>query len=175
MLESTIRLELLDVGGRKAAYHKREQVRFLQDNVIAYQDKAWGDGNFLAHYRCSPGTPVDRYQEGHRWHILISLRETKHKGDMEEFHIERDIIDGFTRAEEDFQFEIDHVTHSLTLSVVFPAGRLPDRVTLIEQNANRSTELGPRHKRVLPDGRLEIVWRTERPRLYEAYIVRWKW
>jgi hypothetical protein len=165
----------LDVKGKRAIYHKRQRVRFLQDNVIAYQDKAWGDGNFLADYKCSPGVPVDRYREGHRWHILISLRETKNKGDVAAFHIERTIEDGFTQEQENFQFEIDHVTRRLSLGVVFPPGRLPGEVVLVEQNATRSTELGPQHKQVLPDGRLQVVWQTDKPRRYETYILRWKW
>jgi len=64
--EST--LELKDRGGERATFKKREQVRYLQDNVIAYQDQAWGDGEILVNYRCSPGTPVDRYQSGYKTH-----------------------------------------------------------------------------------------------------------
>jgi len=30
-------------------------VRYLQDNVIAYRDQAWGDGEILVDYRCTPG------------------------------------------------------------------------------------------------------------------------
>ena len=43
--EST--LELKDRGGKRATFKKREKVRYLQDNVIAYQDQAWGDGEIL--------------------------------------------------------------------------------------------------------------------------------
>jgi len=47
--EST--LELKDRGGKRATFKKREKVRYLQDNVIAYQDQAWGDGEILVNYR----------------------------------------------------------------------------------------------------------------------------
>jgi hypothetical protein len=35
-------LELEDGRGERAAFKKREKARYLQDNVIAYQDQAWG-------------------------------------------------------------------------------------------------------------------------------------
>jgi hypothetical protein len=44
-------------------------VRYLQDNMIAYQDQAWGDGEILVDYRRIPGTPVDRYRSGHKTYI----------------------------------------------------------------------------------------------------------
>lgn len=169
------RLELLDAKGRRARYQKRQRVRFLQDNIIAYQDLAWGDGDIFADYKCSPGIAVDRYQEGHRHHVLISLRETKNRGDVQEFHIERTIRDGFTGEVESFQTEVNHETHKLAVSVVFPKQRHPKRVTLTEQNTTRVTELGPKHRLVLPDGRQQMTWHTARPRLFEAYILRWEW
>jgi len=175
VLEYDSQLELLDAKGKRAIYHKRQRVRFLQDNIIAFQDKAWGDGEIFADYRCSPGVAVDRYREGHRWRILISLRETKSQGDVEEFHIERGIQEGFTKPVEEFQVDIDHVTSQLGLSVVFPRTRLPEEVSLIEQNSTRTTDLGPQHRRVLPDGRVKMTWQADTPRLYESYILRWKW
>ena len=99
VLSYEARLELLDPTGRHAVYRKRQRVRFLQDHIIAYQDQAWGDGNPFAAYRCAPGKAVDRYREGHRWRVLISLRQTKNKGDVEEFFIEREIRDGFTATQ----------------------------------------------------------------------------
>ena len=43
----------------------------MQNNVIAFEDYAWGDGEIFTDYRCSPGVVVDKYQEGDRWSILI--------------------------------------------------------------------------------------------------------
>jgi len=56
VLEYESTLELKDRGGKRAIFKKREKVRYLQDNVIAYQDQAWGNGEILIDYRCSPGT-----------------------------------------------------------------------------------------------------------------------
>jgi hypothetical protein len=46
---------------------------------------------------------VDRYRDGDRWNILISLRETKSRGDITDFRFERTVRDGFVRAEEWYQ------------------------------------------------------------------------
>lgn len=175
VLDYEAQLELRDSKGHKAVYTKRQHVRFLQDNIIAYQDTAWGDGNIFADYECSPGKEVDRYREGHRYNILISLRETKQRDDEATFHIRRKIRNGFTKAVEDFQIEIDHRTRQLEMSVVFPKKRLPSEVLLIEQNTSRTTTLDSKHRHTLSDGRHKYFWKTQSARLYEAYIMRWRW
>jgi hypothetical protein len=40
VLDYEIRLELADTKGEKAILYKRERVRFLQNNILAYQDQA---------------------------------------------------------------------------------------------------------------------------------------
>src|SRR5258708_2698203 len=80
ILEYESTLELLDTQGKNAIFHKHQRVKFMQDNIIAFQDYAWGEGtNIFASYCCEPGVVVDRYQDGDRWNILISLRGTKHR------------------------------------------------------------------------------------------------
>lgn len=175
VLQHEATLELRTRSGSRAVYMKTQRVRFLQNNIIAYQDKAWGDGDIFAEYHCAPGIEADRYREGHRYHILISLRETKSRGDVEDFRIRRVIRDGFTQAVEEFQTEIDHRTRQLSLQVIFPANRPPTRVVLIEQNAGRSTTLKGDNRRQLPDGKILYHWSADHPRLFEAYIVRWEW
>lgn len=169
------RLELKDAKGKKAIFYKREHVRFLQNNVIAFQDLVWGDGDIFVDYKCSPGVAVDRYREGHRYRVLISLRETKNQGDEEEFLIQRTIRDGFVKNVESFQTEVNHPTRTLTVSVVFPRARLPQRVSLTQQNMAHTVELGPENRLKLPDGRTQFSWKTSAPQLYEAYILRWEW
>src|SRR4051812_10629238 len=99
-------LEIMDAKGETAIFRKRQKVKFLQDNILAFQDYAWGEGDIFKHYTCSPGTVVDCYQEGDRWNILISLRATKCRGDTEDFYIQRTVKRGFTKAEEWRQVEI---------------------------------------------------------------------
>lgn len=175
VLEYDTCLELRDVQGQEAVFFKRQRVRFLQNNIVAYQDQAWGDGEIFADYKCSPGVPVDRYRDGHRYTVLISLRGTKNRGDTEEFHIERTIKHGFTQNAENFQTEVNHTTRSLSISVIFPEARLPKSIMLTEQNSTRSIPLGPEHQWKLPDGRLKVQWSTDKPRLFEAYVMRWEW
>jgi hypothetical protein len=175
VLDYEAALELQGADGHRSVLTKRQQVRFRQDNIIAYQDQAWGDGNIFAAYRCAPGVAVDRYREGHRYRILISLRETKQRGDVQDFFIERTITDGFTQSVEEFQIEIDHVTRRLQMMLIFPAQRLPKSVKLIEQNANRTILLDVAHQQTLPDGRLQVRWENQRVRLHEDYILRWEW
>lgn len=90
-------LELVDVKGFKARFSKREKVRYLQDNIIAFQDQAWGAGKILIDYKCTPGVAVDRHKNGSKTFILISLREVKNQGDEDEFNFKWKIRKGFLR------------------------------------------------------------------------------
>jgi len=168
-------LELLDSQGKVAVYTKRQQVVFLQNDVFAIQDQAWGDGNIFADYECTPGVMVDRYKEGYRWKMLISLRAVKNRDDREEFFIERRITDGFTTPVLNFQIQVDHPTNSLTLSVIFPSTRHPKSINLIEQNMKRSHVMGEEHRTSLSQGRVQYTWHIAKPLLYESYILRWEW
>ena len=68
ILDYDTTLELLDSSGHTAVVHKRQKVRFLQDNTLVFQDYAWGEGKIFEHgYKCAPGVVVDRYQAGDRW------------------------------------------------------------------------------------------------------------
>jgi hypothetical protein len=87
ILEYDSVLELLDPRGELAVFKKRLRVKFLRDNITALQNYAWGDGHVLVDYHCSPGIVADRYLEGGHWNVLISLRQTKGTGDIEEFYI----------------------------------------------------------------------------------------
>ena len=88
-------LDILDREGEKAIITRRQVIRFLQDNVVAIHDHAWGDGELFAEYKCQPGVPVDIYEDGSKHNVLISLRETKNRGDVIELWIERGIRRGF--------------------------------------------------------------------------------
>ncbi len=175
VLEHDVELELMDTKGRTAIYRKRQRVRFLQDNIIAYQDQAWGDGDIFADYKCSPGVPVDRYREGYLYRVLISLRGTRHRGDVEEFRIERTIKDGFVEPVETLQTDVNQKTQAFSLSLIFPAKRGPKSVRLIERHTSRNFVLGSEQTRKLPDGRWQVSWHTQKPHLFEAYILRWEW
>lgn len=175
ILDYDLTLELLDSQGETALFKKRQQVKFLQNNVIAFEDYAWGDGEIFADYKCSPGMVADRYQEGDRWNVLISLHETKNSGDITDFYIERTAKHGFTQADESLQIEIRHPTKRLKMAVIFPATRHCQRAVLLQRSHNHSTVLGPEHFVNLPDGRQMLTWETAKIEQFEIYTLKWRW
>lgn len=168
-------LELLDPHGHAAIYRKRETVRFLQDFVTAYQDQAWGLGNVFAEYKCSPGTPVDRYRDGHKWRVLISLRETKRRGETMKISIDRTVRGSFKGTTGWSETEISHRTRRFIASVTFPKSRPSKTAHLIEQNAGRVTPIKPGNIQFLPDGRQRIFFESRKPVLFETYTLKWTW
>ena len=175
VLEYDSILELLDNRGERAKFSKRQKVRYLQDNIIAYQDQAWGDGEILLKYRCSPGVPVDRYRPGQKTYILISLREVKHRGDVDEFHIQWQMRKCFPRKQEQWETEISHPTKRLVMRLIFPKDRPPFRTALIEDTRRKSTWLSESSQRQLPDGRWQVEAEIQQPILHERYSLRWEW
>jgi hypothetical protein len=175
VLEYESTLELLDRKGEKAIFKKRQKVRYLQDNIIAYMDQAWGDGKFLLDYCCSPGVAVDQYRFGHKTYILISLREVKQRGDTDEFYIERKIKIGFLRQQEQWETDISHPTRQVAVRVIFPKERPPLRVALVENTRQRTILVGDQHQLQLPDGRWQVAWETDHPRMNERYVLKWEW
>jgi hypothetical protein len=175
VLEHESTLELKDVQGEKALVRKRQKVRYLQNNIMAYQDQAWGDGEILLNYKCAPGTPVDQYRPGQKTYILISLREMKSKGDIDEFNIEWGIREGFLRSTELWAAEVSHRTRRLKLQVIFPKDRAPINISLNEELAQTRMPLGEGCRKQLPDGRWAVTWETDHPRLYESYAIKWEW
>lgn len=175
VLEYESRLELLDKHGKRARFTKRQRVKYLQNNIIAYQDQAWGNGDILLDYRCSPGRLVDQYRPGHKTYLLISLRESKKRGNVDEFNIEWNMRDGFRRSTELWETEVSHRTKQLKVDIVFPEERPPFKVWLVEVLGHRRALLGPEKRRQLPDGRWLLTWERQQPRLNERYQLEWKW
>ena len=174
ILDYEATLELCDGEGREAHFSKRQKLRFVQDNIIAFQDYVWGNGR-ISDYRCSRGHIADQYQEGDRWHILLSLRETKNRGDVEEFHIQYTIHDGFGQDEEWWQVEIRNPTRRLQIAIVFPPERRCTRALLLQRSRQRSTRLDASYFSDLPDGRQTLRWETEKIGGFDLYTIRWWW
>ena len=127
-----MKIDVKDFDGKKAIVKKRQKVRYLQNNIISYQDQAWGDGKIFVNYRCSPGAKVDQYRVGHKDVILISLRSRKSKGDTDEFHIEWVHQNGFKMPVEQWGTEINHRTKRLKIQIIFPKNRPPQQLYLVE-------------------------------------------
>ncbi|MCH7480202.1 MAG: hypothetical protein IIC79_02295 [Chloroflexi bacterium] len=175
MLDYESTLTLHDIKGKRARLHKRMKVRYLQDNIIAFPDYAWGEGKFLMNYKSSPGIKVDQYQLGYKTYMLLSLREVKNRGDVDEHNIEWDIHDGFLKKDGFWETSVTSRMKRLKVSVIFPKGRPPLHLVLIEGNRRRTHILGKEHIKKLPDGRWKVSWENQKPKLYEHYLLKWEW
>ncbi len=171
--EST--LEIVDSRGDTAVLRRRAVIRFLQDNVVAIHDHAWGDGQIFADYSCQPGTPVDFYKDGSKFNVLISLRETKNRDDIMEFWVERTIRQGLLQQIEWLETEIDHWTKDLRLSIIFPKERPCRRATVSKRSTGKASVMSLKHFALLPDGRQKLTWETKNPKLHDRYSMRWVW
>ena len=169
--EST--LEIHDRRGKKATFKKHKKIRYLQDNIIAYQDHGWGDGEILLNYRTNRGKAVGRYRSGYKTYILLSLREIKNRGDIDEFNIEWDIRNGFLTDDGYWATDISNQTKRIKVNVIFPKSRPPLNLTLEESNRRRTRVLGEGTRKHLPDGRWLVTWEKQKPKLYEHYVLRW--
>jgi hypothetical protein len=168
-------LEILDSLGKEAVFTKSEEVRFLRNNVIAFQDQVWGDGKILLDYQCSPGIPVDFYRFGHKTHVLISLREVMKKGERKKFNIRWRINDGFLTSDGYWGTCVNHSTQSIKTSVIFPKDRPPARVVCVEESKKRIIELPKYSISQLSDKRWTATWVKQNPRINEQYLLKWNW
>lgn len=175
VLEHESTLELLDRQGKRARFEKRQKVRYLQNNIIAYQDQGWSDGQGLLDYQCSPGVVVDQYRPGQKTYILVSLRESKQRGDQDEFHIRWNLKDAFRRSQEQWDTEVSHRTQQLLVRLIFPKTRPPVRLWLGEYLRRRTRLLDDSLLQRLPDGRWQVEWQMASPRLHERYLLKWEW
>ena len=175
VLEYDSTLEIHDIHGRKATFIKRKKVRYLQNDIIAYQDYGWGDGEQFLDYQAKPGVPVDRYKIGYKTYILISLRDVKNRGDENEFNIQWKIKNGFLKPDGFWETDISSRTRDMKINVIFPKGRPPRNVRLVENNIRRTTILGNDSIQRLATGQWKITWEKHKPKLYEHYIIRWDW
>ena len=125
VLEYDSTLEILNNRGTKATFSKRKKIRYLQDNIIAYQDYGWGDGEILLDYRTSRGKAVDRYRTGFKTYILLSLQEIKNRGEVDEFNIQWNIRKGFLTQDGYRATDISQRTKHIKVNVIFPKSRPP--------------------------------------------------
>jgi len=168
-------LEILDAKGKDAILTKTEEVRFLQNNIIAFQDQAWGNGRILLDYKCTPGIPVDFYKFAHKTYIVISLRNVMKKGDITKFDINLNIKKGFGKPNGFWSTDINHFTKVIKVNVIFPKERPPLKCTTVESNRQKIKEIPKDAFIKLPDKRWQISWIKQNPGLYEHYVLKWEW
>lgn len=184
VLEKESRWEFLDPDGKETTHHRRLKVRFIQNGVIAIADAAYGDGDLFAEYEVEPGKVVDIYRSGPRMNALISLREVKNRGDVEELRFRRKVVDGFRSAQEWIDIETDNVCQKLRVIVIFHKERRCQRATLTTETKKTSKVItrarvlnteDPKYFLNLPDGRQQLTLYFPNPRTNVKYTVRWDW
>ncbi len=175
VLRYDIRLELLDAKGEQAVLEREEEIRFLQDGVVAIYDQVWGAGEQFADYQVEPGVVADRFRLGSRQVTLVSLRQIKNRGETLRLRVRRRISRGWTAEGEWFETAINHRTRSLRLTVTFPAECPPKEACVVEETTGSSRKLDRRHWRTDEQGRTVLAWRKRAPALGERYLLRWRW
>ena len=125
----------------------------------------WGDGQLFVGYRVTPGRVADRFRVGSRYHALISLRTTKHRGDILTYRVRQRIVGGLLAREEWLEAEVDHPTHQLELTIVFPKGRSCQKASVVQEGTNERILLTRRSVSRRRDGREIHTWSTRKPPL----------
>jgi len=175
ILKLEVTVELCDPRGDRAIVRRKKHIRFLQDDVVAVSERVWGTGSFSEGYRCSPGKAVDFYEEGSRWTVLISLRETKKRGDTLVLETTRTMRESFHGDRWWWEEEITQPTAQLAVTIIFPKERRCRRATLT-QRSHRHTVILPRQRlRFLSDGRQALTWQAGHPQLHDLYRIQWSW
>lgn len=175
-VQSQIRtVTIHDRKGHKATVETVQRLRFRQNHVTALTEYAWGQGDLFADYRCSPGVPVDYYDEGSRRVVLISLRGKKNAGDTMTLRSHRLVMEGFSRNKEYWESDVYHRTQKLELRIIFPLKRSCQRATLTMRNTGQTVALGAECYQSLPDGRKKLVWVCDKPQVNERYLLSWTW
>lgn len=168
--------EFLDTNGLVVVQSKKLELRFLQNNISAFPEFIWGDGDILAAYDCSPGKLVDDYRNDYRRTLIISLQEIKMRNDELTFTSTRQIHDGFTEGLEWLEVELYNKTQKFILNVIFPRDHQCTQVSLesklgqIRRNININQEF-----RYLSDGRQQVAFEFDNLKKHELFTFRWKW
>lgn len=100
VLNQSRTVTLHDPQGHLATVDTVQRMRFRQNYVAALLDYVWVIATSWRSTAARPGVAVDRYEEGTRYVVLISLGQKQSRGDELSFTSHRRVIDGFTRASE---------------------------------------------------------------------------
>jgi hypothetical protein len=87
----------------------------------------------------------------------------------------RRIVNGFVRSEEYWESDVYHRTRRMELRIIFPHGRPCQRATVTVRSTGRTAALGSDCYHILIDGRQELIWILDKPRLNERYLLTWVW
>lgn len=173
VIESEDCWDLVDDAGQDAWFVRTRQLRFLQDSVSAVREAARGDGRITEDYDCTPYKKADEFWSG-GWHnVVISLRETKRRGDELPLTVKRHYLGSFTKSSESVDAMVTHDTRKHSIRVVFPADRPPKDVWFTRSSNTNRRE--PLTREGLNSGRQQVVKTIPTPRRGETYTISWDW
>lgn len=165
--------DIVNPSGALVIHRKKMRLRFLQDNVATVYENIWGDGR--CHWlHCDPGVFVDEFKTAGKVFKLISLREIRGRGDEQDFAVSCEWRDAFTSEAEWVQVQTGHPTNTLTIRIIFPAGRPSRRVTVNRTSDPNARVLSVDHFEEV-SGRQVVTWSPNRPKAGETHTVRWVW
>ncbi len=176
VLDEEITWDLVRIDGSEVVQEKSLDVCFLQSNVLVWVDYAWGDGEIMAEYTCSPGRLVEKKRVADRTWLIILLERVRNRGDRATLETRRTVRGGFERANEWASFQIVEKTRHLKLSIVFPKDRPCQR-------AYRSSQAGQRQDKEIDvsdpqynsDGRQVLVVDEKHPKVGQLVTISWDW
>lgn len=162
----------------KASVTKNNQVRFIQNNVLAIPDYIWGDGKLKPQYTCNRGTKVREIQEGSRTCVVLAMDRMYKRDEEVALTIKREVLDAFNGDDEWIEVQPLAGTPDLTLDIRWPSARPVKDVTLTTTNARRNKRsVSPPLDGDLQwhGGRQRFVKRFRRPSADEVLRIDWKW
>jgi hypothetical protein len=163
-------LTLHDPDGRRATFHRTEQVRFLQTGVTAMLDHYWGDGVPLTDYRHSAGSVGESFREKDRRHLVIDLARPMRRQDLLTIEVQRLALAGFGGDKEWLETAIDRPVQRFEQRILFPPER-PCREALLTVGM----WIVPLRPVAIDGGRTMLGFDIPYPETNTPYLVRWRW
>lgn len=160
------RLEILDAETRSARFIRRQRIRFLEDNVSVFMDRAWGDGVLFAGYAARGLRILEPIPTGKGYVIPLALPRRFAKGDVFDITTERRIVGAFYHPLAYWDTAMSAPTELVAIDIVVPPGadvRRPEIVAPARGDMDAT-----QHRRSLD-------FRVARPALNIPYKLAWSW
>ena len=173
VLDSRMVWEIHATDGSKCSFSRQNEIRFLQNEVMVLSDRVWPANADIKDFKYFPGEVVDSFIDGDNRQFIISLRESKNRGETMRVESSRSVYDSFLAPSEWVAMDVSRPTGSLTMTVVLPDGRPPTKAWgKVRSNAARHHPLVPTMR---SDKRTQLERFIKRPRRGEAYYICWEW
>jgi len=185
VLSAEFSWELFDAEGRRAQARSNKVVRFLQDEVLTIYEFSRPDGRVTEHV-CKGSLLGERLKRDlpvmhdgfpgprNRRYRIISLENVMRRGQRMEIESVRTLNDSFLLPHESVMVEIEVPTDEITMSITWPADRVPNKVQFARDDEPVTTVGSDLHR--LPDGRNRFDHRVSGSiEMGEHFVVSWDW